>query len=339
MTARALAPSRGLAFALLVVACVVVAGGYVGWAALRGQAPAVVDPDGPPAARGDAASLAATAAEPHLVFQNTTLGPDYAKAAVLPLDDMDGTRLLAELTCDRLYQAAGRGLCLFIEPGAILRHWALVFDESFRETSRIELFGPPSRARVSADGRYGAATVFVFGHSYAEGSFSTATTLIDMAEGSTIALLEDFETYRDDELIQAQDVNYWGVTFTADSNIFYATLATGGETYLVRGDIAAEEMRVVHENVECPSLSPDGSRIAYKKRVGGLGDWRFTVLDLETLTETPLAETESIDDQLEWLDDETIVYGKFDDLWTVPSDGSGAPEVFVRRALSPVVIR
>ena len=43
--------------------------------------------------------------------------------------------------------------------------------------------GMPSRARVSPDGRYGAVTLFVTGHAYADrGTFSTQTTLIDMAD-------------------------------------------------------------------------------------------------------------------------------------------------------------
>ena len=36
--------------------------------------------------------------------------------------------------------------------------------------------------------------------------------------------------------------------------------------------------------------------------------WRFTVLDLATGTETPLAETRSVDDQLAWLDDAHLLY-------------------------------
>ena len=77
-----------------------------------------------------------------------------------------------------------------------------------------------------------------------------------------------------------------------DSDRFYATLATGGKTYLIEGSVAGRTATVIHENVECPSLSPDGTRVAYKKLMpGGVGQWRFHVLDLATMTETPLAET------------------------------------------------
>ena len=42
------------------------------------------------------------------------------------------------------------------------------------------------------DGRYGTITVFVSGHSYSDGNFSTQTTLIDLASGSVVSDLEQF---------------------------------------------------------------------------------------------------------------------------------------------------
>ena len=54
---------------------------------------------------------------------------------------------------------------------------------------------------------------------------------------------------------------------------------------------AAAPAHAIHENVECPSLSPDETRIGYKKAVGHDPPvWRFHVLDLATGRETPLAE-------------------------------------------------
>jgi hypothetical protein len=64
------------------------------------------------------------------------------------------------------------------------------------------------------------------------------------------------------------------------------------------------------------------------------------------MTETRLAETEAIDDQVEWLDNERILYQKDDvdapnrvSVFVVPADGSGQPEVFLFNATSPVVVR
>lgn len=39
--------------------------------------------------------------------------------------------------------------------------------------------------------------------------------------------------------------------------------------HLVEGDLAARTVRTVVENVECPSLSPEGARIAFKQAVDG----------------------------------------------------------------------
>jgi hypothetical protein len=63
------------------------------------------------------------------------------------------------------------------------------------------------------------------------------------------------------------------------------------------------------------------------------------VLDLATGRETPLAETRSVDDQVEWLDDNRILYGLIKDVWVVRADGRGKPRIYVRDALSPAVVR
>ena len=205
----------------------------------------------------------------------------------------------------------------------------------------IDVAGVPSRARVSSDGRYGSVTLFVAGHSYAaSGSFSTQTTIIDLRRGTKIADLEDFVVMRGGRQVTAIDVNFWGVTFARDSDRFYATLATGGKTYLIQGSIRARTARVIHENVECPSLSPDGTRIAFKKRGPSKArPWRLSVLDLATMHETPLAETRSVDDQAEWLDDDHVLYGVDGAVWTARADGSGQPSRYIAGAGSPAVVR
>ena len=63
------------------------------------------------------------------------------------------------------------------------------------------------------------------------------------------------------------------------------------------------------------------------------------VPDLATKAETPLAEERNIDDQIEWLDDSTVLYGHEGNLWSVPADGSGAAQLFLKEALSPAALR
>ena len=241
-----------------------------------------------------------------------------------------------ELDCERVYYAAGRGLCLATAE-TDSGYQATIFTSSLGTLYTLALGGLPSRARVSADGRYGAMTAFVNGHAYLEdGGYSTETTIVDMRTGEVVANLETFDVSKDGEPFHAVDFNFWGVTFAADSNRFYATLRSGDHYYLVEGDVAAHTMRVIRNHVECPSLSPDGTRIAYKSRLGHQNLWRLKVLDLATMQAHPVAEDRPIDDQVEWLDDDTLVYSNGLDVYTLPADGSGAPRLVVANAVSPV---
>jgi hypothetical protein len=328
-------------FALVSVASLAVAVGYVIWAALRYQSAAANAPANPvPVSAGGASAMGTIQKQPHVVFQHVARDKDYAKIALAPLEAPDGPRSMSDLVCERVHFAAGKGLCLVPgERGLVSRYYAYTFGPDFTPRQKINLGGSPTRARVSSDGRYGAATVFVFGHSYADAVFSTQTTIIDMASGTAIGELEQFTVTRNGERFRAADFNFWGVTFARDSNRFYATLRTGNKTYLVEGDVAARQMRVLRENVECPSLSPDNTRLAFKKVVAEGPDWRLHVLDLATMSETPVAETRSIDDQVEWLDDKNVLYAFGADTWVAASDGSGKPRKFVSQALSPAVIR
>jgi len=115
----------------------------------------------------------------------------------------------------------------------------------------------------------------------------------------------------------------------------------------VAGQLSTRTLTAIHGDVECPSLSPDKTRIAYKKH-GSLpaGSWRLAVLDLSSGQETQLAEERSVDDQVEWFDNGSILYGlpragestASSDIWMVPADGSGAPRILVPDAWSPAVL-
>ncbi len=258
-------------------------------------------------------------------------------------------RAATPLMCHRLHFAAGHGSCLVVERQFFTTYTAVLFDSAFRPRHRIPLNGIPSRTRVSPDGRHAAITVFVSGHSYADSLFSTETSIVDTGTGALVVPnLEELPVERDGQPFHSLDFNFWGVTFSGDGDRFFATLGTGGVMYLVEGSLANRTMRVVAEGIECPALSPDETRIAFKKRMPGSGKphWRPHVLDLETLEATPLAESRSVDDQVEWLDDEDILYAlpeeigsPIADVWVLPADGGGRPEVLLPRASSPTVLR
>jgi len=265
---------------------------------------------------------------------------DFGKVALSPLEPAAATRRMTPLTCARLHFAAGQGLCLSASEADVKKTLLRTFGADLSPRWSTELSGVPSRARVSPDGRYGAVTIFVTGHSYSDAAMSTQTLILDMAADRVVGDLEKFEIARDGARFEAPDVNLWGVTFARDANRFYATLSSGGKTWLVEGDVAARKLRALRENVECPSMSPDGRRLGFKKRMGGPGAWRLSVLDLETLQDRQLdGEDRPIDDQVEWLDGDHIVYKHGADVWTLPVDGSAPARVFLPRASSPVVVR
>ncbi len=290
--------------------------------------------------------LAALRDQPHLLFLETQ-GDAFRRMAAAGLDSAQSPRYLTNTQCQRIYLAAGRGLCLGESPLG----GAFIFDEEFKQRFTLPANGLPSRVRVSPDGRYGSMTVFVQGHSYSEGGFSTATTIVDMASGAILGNLEQFAVLKEGARFQSADFNFWGVTFARDSNRFYATLGSAGTTYLLEGDLARKEARVLRENVECPSLSPDDTRLVFKKRISSLPGpvvWRLHMLDLATGVETPLSDARNVDDQAEWFDNDNVVYFLPDegppatirpDLWTVPADGSGTPRLLRTGAFSPVVVR
>jgi hypothetical protein len=324
---------RVAVFAVVAVVSVLLAAGYVGWAAVREGAPAR---DRVPTA-AERAAIGAVARRPHVVFQDVGLDADYAHAALAPRRDLGG-RVISPLVCERVHFAGGRGICLYPRRGGIgWKFHVKIFDSNFTVRRTLTLSGLITRTRVSPDGRYGAVTSFVNGHSYAElGEFSTKTTLLDLRNGRRLADLEEFEVRRDGRRVEEPDFNFWGVTFARESNRFYATLASRGQIHLVEGDLAARRMRILRDDVECPSLSPDNTRLAFKKRVKD--GWRLHVLDLATGVETALAETRSVDDQAEWLDDRNVLYGLDAAVRVVRADGRGAPRTLLEDALSPAVV-
>lgn len=297
-----------------------------------------------PTVRAGTVSLRPAAGR-RLLVRNLAWGPHRDEIATVPADDPQGPRTVSGVKCLRFHAAAGTGICLQAVHGALEDTYrAVVLDSHLHELHRFPAAGIPTRARVSPSGHLAAWTVFVSGDSYGGTGFSTRTAIVDTRTWAIDDNLETFRITKDGRSYRAADINIWGVTF-ADDTRFYATLATGGRTYLVRGDVAGRTLTTLHRNVECPSLSPDGTRIAYKKRVNGASPdapWRLYVLNLRTMTETATAERRNIDDQALWADGSTLVYalpGAYgSDLWTVPADGTGTARRLMASAVAPAYL-
>jgi hypothetical protein len=289
-------------------------------------------------------AAAAVPEPPFILFRNATAGTSFGRIAVAAVAAVDQRRI-APLSCERVHYAAGWGVCLTTDGRRMpVAHAAVIFDRSFTPRHTVALTGPPIRARVSPDGRRAATTVFESGHSYADAAFSTRTTLIETSSGRPIADLEEFAIERDGRPFKAADFNFWGVTFFRDGDRFFATLKTGGQTFLIQGSIDARRAAVVRSGMECPSLSPDGSLLVYKKPIEHDVGWRLHVLELATGNERALNQiSRSIDDQVDWFDDRQVLYHDSAEggtgVWVLPVDGVSPPRLLLSSAYSPAVQR
>ncbi|MET0480677.1 MAG: hypothetical protein ABWZ69_04920 [Mycetocola sp.] len=287
-----------------------------------------------------------TSTDPHITFRNTATGEGYGKVATVPLETPSAARALSDQACDRVYATGAVLSCLQIKRGVPTTFAASVFDRAGSELASWPLPGIPSRTRLSADSSLVATTSFVTGHSYAITGFSTET-VVSHVDGESYGNLEDFALWIDGERLTTADRNIWGVTFGSDDRTFYATAASGDRTWLVLGDLAERTLTAIADNAECPSLSPDGTRVAYKKRSGAAETphWGIAVLDLATHEEVVLPEPKNVDDQVEWMNDETVLYGLArdgaagdSDVWSIAADGASAPSLLIEHAWSPSVV-
>ncbi|WP_052336287.1 TolB family protein [Nocardioides alkalitolerans] len=331
--------------ALVLVVVLAVAGVALRQAALQ-RAQAQAPPSVPVAADGEIDG-------PRLVFRHTGLDSGYGHLASVALDDPDGARTISDVACDRVDTRADLTSCLRVERGVVTRYALVELDADLAETATVPLPGIPSRTRLSPDGSLVATTTFVTGHSYLQTGFSTATEIRSTTDpdgpggAADVGNLERFRLVVDGQEVSPADRNVWGVTFV-DDRVFYATVATGGVTHLVEGDLATRTLTALRTNAECPSLSPDGTRLAYKVDDAADGThWSFAVLDLATGEERVLrGETRGVDDQAAWLDDDTLLYGVprtdepgVTDVWALDTADDAAPRLLVEQAWSPSVVR
>jgi hypothetical protein len=341
--------TRITVFTILAAAIVAAAGAYLYFAPVESSATSA----GPPRVADDARQLEAIGRlreGAHVAFRDLTPGPTYGHLAFAPLENR-ADRVVSPLKCNRLHFNDKDGFCLAIgtDPAGFYGH--LIDGDGVLKVARsIDLPGMPSRTRVARNGQFAAYTAFVAGDSYLAAGLSTRTRILRVPSGEDVADLESFAVSRDGKEFYSIDFNFWGVTFTRDPNRIYATLGTGGRILLVEGDVTAREFRVIAEDIECPSLSPAETHIAFKKRFGkGLDAWwQPAVVDLATMTVRLLPEPKHIDDQIEWLDDGHILYAvghstsaamRRADVWTLAIDGASPPSIFLPDAESPAVVR
>lgn len=252
-----------------------------------------------------------------LAFINRVPGDEYGMVGYI---DPAGERHVTELECSRLDLNEEVGICLSATAGLGGSGRGFLLDPDLTQTLRFGV-NLPSRAAVSPDGAVVAWTGFSLGHSYLNtGEFATTTQLISVERKIGANLEVDFQTYRGDQVVDDLEKNFWGVTFV-DSDHFFATLGTTEGTAIVEGRVSNSRMDVVVENATCPEVSPDGTTLVAKERRGDF--MQLVAIDIATGERRDLPETRSVEDQVEFADDDTVLYALPN-----PDEGTDAQPVF-----------
>jgi hypothetical protein len=319
-----------------------------------GAAPSTTAPDSPPASLAPMPADTAPALVPgELLVVQRIPGDAYGTLAVV---EPDGSRRpvegLEDERCDRVHAGGGVLVCVRSDTafGAPAAGTATIRSLDDPTRPEIDWFptGLPSRARVAPDGSRFAVTSFVTGHSYlAVGEFSTETVISTPRLGPGTVWGDAIEVRPDAERYRAVDGNWWGVTFVpGQPDAVYATYGSGGVAEVLRVDAATGIAEPALPLGACPSVSPDGRYVVFKRRVEGASAPRSLIVrDLRSGEEWELGETRFVDDQVEWLDDDTVLYAMnrddatlvqpVADVWAVDVAPGAVPSVLVPFAASP----
>lgn len=169
----------------------------------------------------------------------------------------------------------------------------------------------PSRVQMSADGSMVGFTSFTSGTSYADGAgvnFMTSTRVGPADKPDQTSNLKDWRLLQDGKVLRSPNVQYWGVSFLPqNSNFFYVTVYINDARHIARGDVRQRELVIIFTGAECPSVSPDGTRIAVKRQISRTS-WRPAVITLDTLAVTEFDVKDFVDDQIVWFNNGVLMF-------------------------------
>ncbi len=276
---------------------------------------------------------------------NRIPGDDYGR--VITINSDVSRTFVPNVRCERYHASGNYGLCLW--KAGEQRYQATLYDVSENVNNDVLSWGVtlPSRARISDDGQYASYTSFASGTGYQDlGSFVTVIEVFETDDPLNRVRLSDFD-YSDEDAALLADIKgkFWGVTWGDDGD-FYVTWGNEEEIRIVKGSYADKTLELTDLIGSCPSLSPDGKTLVFKESTAN--GFELVALNLETNETTRLAETRSVDDQVEWLNDDTIAYALHVDedaetqlqpewdIWSLDiADETAEPELLLPQADSP----
>ena len=281
---------------------------------------------------------------PFVIFRTLAPSDAYGRVALIGLQPA-AERRVTRLSCLRLHYAGGSGLCARQEIAAdAVLNVVYVFDETLEPRRRIVLEGVPTRLRVAPDGRVGAITTYAEEESPQGERLTTRTRIIEMRSGRQVADLREFRVDNPDFATIRGPIDVASVAFERDGDRFFASLWTDTERYLVAGSIVERRLTTIRAGMTSEALSPDGRQLVVKRLIPERGFWQLGVIDLSTWAERDLRQgPRSVDDQVEWLDNQRVLYhdvdGESTSLWVLAADGIGGPRVLIKDAYSGAVQR
>lgn len=288
-------------------------------------------------------SLAAPPARPYLLVRSMRTDGSFGKLLLAPLSAPDGPAYETPLDCDRAAMARTLGVCLSMEGSESPAHYLDVFDERFARVHRIPLAGVPNRIGLARDRDLAAISAAEHTHDDPAVDFVPRTIVVDLRAGKVVADLADFR-FAGLRAPASQRPAVSDVTFANDGDRFFARLQDRDAPHLVEGRLSTRSGRIVRRGVESPALSPDETRIVYRQRAGFSDPPTLRLYDLRTGADEALtSEPRSVEDQVEWLDADRILYhltgASGADIWVLRVDGTEAPRVLRARAYAPAVVR
>jgi len=285
-----------------------------------------------------------------ILVVNRVPGDDYGRLAIR---HTDGSRTLLDRECMRVHISTEIGVCLSEEAG-LVTSFRTTFFPAVDIDAEIKSYASalPSRARISPDGTFSAVTAFVTGTSYADVGSGETTTIVTIDEIEGTSLLRgasQFEVLSDDSRYRNFAAQYWGITFAADEDEIYVTGFYEDAPEIMRGSLQEMTLEPTDWVGSCPSLSPDGKTLVFKEMRPD-GGFDLVAVDLASESKWMLGETRSVDDQVEWLDNDTILYSLHPedndqalqpefDIWMLDIAEGSEPELFLPNADSPAVPR